>query len=265
MNKILIVSMSFLLLGAIILADDNDDLANTYYQSGLALQKDNKPNEAIEKFIKALSYKNDYPEAFFRLGECYEKLKDIPSAVKNYRLCVRCFENKTALNNEDKNVIQSAQKNLEKLDTKSVQIKGIKSKYIDKLSKIGSECNSKKYYNFTRRIYNLILTVDPNNKMASDALSKIPIDNSGGAPVEGQIFNGVDTSGWKINTNVWMNLWSVEKPSIWSLTGLQPAPNKPAANRASFWWTANLHSRKIMSCHLKCWWKRDGGMLRSIA
>jgi len=195
MNRIFIIFISVLLLGAFAFADDNDDLALTYYQSGLSLQKENKFSEAIEKFTKALSYKRDYPEAFFKLGECCEKLQDTQSAVKNYRLCLRCLECKTSLNNYEKNILLSARKNLEKIDTKSVQIKNIKSKYIDKLSKVGSECNTKKYYNLARKIYNLVLTVDSGNKMASDALSKIPIDNSGNKQLAGQIFNGTDLNG----------------------------------------------------------------------
>ncbi|MEK7310134.1 MAG: hypothetical protein AAB038_04895 [Planctomycetota bacterium] len=213
-NKILAVFILALLLGAFAFADDDADMALTYYQSGLALLKENKPNEATEKFVKALSYKSAFPEAFFRLGECYEKLQNTPSAIKNYRLCLRCLECKTSLNNEEKNTLLSARKNLEKIDANSVQIKNIKNKHIEKLSKIGSECSTKKYYNLARKIYNLVLTVDPGNKTASDALNKIPIDNSGNKQIEGQIFNGADLNGWTFNRNVWLDLWSVEKPYL---------------------------------------------------
>ncbi|MEW6027464.1 MAG: tetratricopeptide repeat protein [Planctomycetota bacterium] len=214
MNRLFVISILVSLIGVFVFANDDEDMALTYYQSGVALQKENKPNEAVEKFTKALTYKNDFPEALFRLGECYEKLQNIPSAIKNYRLCLRCLECKTSLNSDEKSISLSARKNLDKIDAKNAQVRNEKSKYIDKLAKVGGECAAKKYYNFSRRIYNLILAVDPGNKAASDAIRKIPADNAGSKPAEGQIFNGADLDGWTVNTNVWLNLWSVEKPCL---------------------------------------------------
>lgn len=207
-------------------ANDNA-LADAYYQSGLMLVKQNKYDEAIEKFNKAISCRKDFPETLLRLGECYEKTKNTKEAIKKYRICIKCFESKSELNAEEKNILTQAQRNLVKLDTLSNELKGLKDKYISGLLGVANDCMNKKYLYLAKRIYTKIIKIDPNNKIASDTAKKIQDDISKkNSPFRTEviIFNGNDLAHWQVQSS-YLPLWSVEKPFLVFNRGVSKEPS----------------------------------------
>lgn len=197
-------------------ATNDNALADAYYQSGLLLVKQNKYDEAIEKFNKALSCRKEFPEVLLRLGECYEKNKNTKEAINKYRSCIKCFESKHELNPDEKNIITQAQRNLIKLDTQSNELKGLKDKYISGLLGVANDCMTKKYLYLAKRICNKILKIDPNDKTASDTVKKIQDDISKkNSPFRTEviIFNGNDLTNWSVPSS-YSPLWSVEKPFL---------------------------------------------------
>ncbi|MBI5777947.1 MAG: hypothetical protein HZA49_00635 [Planctomycetes bacterium] len=196
-------------------ADDNSDLANVYYQSGLALLKQSKYDEAAEKFNKALSYWRDFAPALCKLGECCEKTGDTRSAIKNYRLGIRGLEDNLEPTNAEKEILQAARRNLAKIDEAGNEAGKIKDKYISGLSGIANDCIARKYLFLGSMIYKQILKVDPNNKAALDGLEKV---NSGAQKrtTSGKaytLFNGSDLKGLVI-PSVWLKLWTVDKSCL---------------------------------------------------
>lgn len=208
---------------------DSQDMAATFYQSGLALMKENKHADAIEKLNRALSYKKNFPAALFRLAECHEKTQSKTEASRNYRRCIKLLESGLDPGDDDKNLLPAALKALEKIDANSAQLKTIRAKHYDKMSKIASELASKKYYLFAARAYNAILAIDPANKNAKDDLVNLPKDDN--VKDRDKIFNGTDLSGLVVNTKVWLPLWSVEKPCL--IFNREPPKSKKASGEPS--------------------------------
>ncbi|MBI4712762.1 MAG: hypothetical protein HY762_05615 [Planctomycetes bacterium] len=181
--------------------------------------------EASDKFRKAVSYKPDFPEALFKLGECAEKLKDTAGAIRNYRRCVRYLESISELSPEGENILALSRQTLEKIDIRARQLRDIKKKYISALLALANEYLTRKYHKFAQSTYRRILSIDPGNKIALDSTTGNPLPEDKSVKplpktkpksetVERQVFNGVDRTGWKVESNIWLDLWSVRKPHL---------------------------------------------------
>lgn len=175
-NKLLLVIL-FLFAGYCTFAEDSgsdiNELSNVYYQSGLALIKDSKYEEAIEKFNKALSYRKEFPQALFKLGECYEKLKDTRKAIQNYRDCMKCLQSLPKLVKEEQDCLSQVSRSLDKIDINYKELIKIKNNYISKMVALANECANKKYYRFSCNLLEKILDIAPSEKNARELLDKI--------------------------------------------------------------------------------------------
>jgi tetratricopeptide (TPR) repeat protein len=178
-KPILTIAILLMLLRGVIFADDNES-ADVYYQAGLKALKDNDYETAIAKLTKAVSYKPEFPSALFRLGECYEKIKDDRAALKNYRLCRKYLTQQSTLSKEDEQLLSLASRRIDQLDVNGKQLARIKNNHITELLKLANQCVSKKYNLFAGRIIERILEIDPNNKGVQELLAKL------GKPVEPQ-------------------------------------------------------------------------------
>jgi len=198
-------------------AQDDIELAKACLQSGQAFSKQGKLDDAIEKLLKAVSCQKNFPEARFALAECYDKQKNAKDAAINYRLCVNGLRQKDSLTAEEKNLLASAERNLEKIDTKNNELKSASNKYITGLLGVAGEFNGKKYLSYALRIYSKVLKLDPDNKTAVDATRKIKeqsTDKKIGSAKNGlQLFNGENLNGWAC-ASIWLQLWSVDKPCM---------------------------------------------------
>ncbi|MBI5777948.1 MAG: tetratricopeptide repeat protein [Planctomycetes bacterium] len=219
-NKILLFGILLVILtyAAVIFVEDNNELADVYYQSGLALFKQNKHDEAVEKFNKALSYKRDFSQALFKLGECHEKLADSRSALNNYRLCLRCLKQQKTLSREENELLAQVNRCIDKLDTNGADFKKIKNDYITGLLALASDCFNKKQQRLTFRLAQNVLEVDEANKSAKELTAKIdkkiiasllPEQIDAGPPKE--LFNGKDIKNWGQGTSDYIEdvLWRV--------------------------------------------------------
>ena len=199
-------------------AEENADLADVYYKSGMDLFNQNKYNEALEKFAKALSYKEYMPGALLKSGECLEKNRNFKDAIKNYRLCLIRLETIKDLTEEDKNILSQATANLKKIDAIGNDAGKIKDKYVNGLIAAANDCNNKKFIKLATAFYEKALRIDRNNKAANDALAKIkgdkPADPKTGASAGGKpIFNNRDLTDWWV-PDFMPSLWTVEKTSL---------------------------------------------------
>lgn len=154
-------------------AADNLELADAYYQTGLEQFKQNKIDDAVAKFNQSLAYRPDFPPALFKLGECYEKLKEPERAIRAYRLCIKLLDQLTERAKEDEELLSQAVKALEKLDVRGKQLQKIKSNHCARLLAVANECLGRKYPRFARRIIDLILVIEPANKPAQEMVDKM--------------------------------------------------------------------------------------------
>ncbi|MEW6027436.1 MAG: tetratricopeptide repeat protein, partial [Planctomycetota bacterium] len=159
-------------------SDRDSELANLYYQSGLELLKANKYNEAVEKFNKAMSYREGFAEALFNIGECYRKLNDNKKALNNYRLCARCLKQRF-MSKEDEKLLSQAQQVLDKIDPNGKKFTAIRNNYSASSLTLANDCANRKYNSFAWRIVQYLLLVEPNNKNAQELSAKLDASRMG--------------------------------------------------------------------------------------
>ncbi|MFA5794949.1 MAG: tetratricopeptide repeat protein [Candidatus Brocadiia bacterium] len=172
-NKIILLFAFLLLPVFAVIAEEDATLADAYYKNACKFYNDNKPDDALNMLNKALQYQPEYPQAFYKMGECYEKLKNNPQSLKSYRLCRKCLLQQMNITKEDEQLLGQAEKKIEQLDINSKQLGKTKNNYTSELLKLANSCMAKKYYKFTERLANQILTIDPDNKAALELLEKL--------------------------------------------------------------------------------------------
>jgi len=240
-NKILLGCglLALLTCAAMLFAEDDNDLANTYYQSGLMLLKQNKYDEALEKFNKALAFNKNFPLALCKSGECCEKTGDTKSAIKNYRLGLKAFQDKPEPTKEEKETLQTAKRSLDKLDATGNEARKIRDKHISGLLTIANDTIARQYFFFAARIYKQILEIEPDNKAALDGLEKARkyAPKKPGPPAI-PLFNGNDLKGLVV-PKIWLPLWNVNKSCLVFNANSSREPSliqwgKPPAKNYSF-------------------------------
>ena len=172
-HVVLITGFIFLIAVCLLPAENKEEMANIFYQSGMELQKQNKYSEAAIKFTKVLSYKPDFPDALFRLGECYEKLQDKQKAARNYRLCQKCLKKQINRSKESEELLLLAGQRLDKIDVNSSQFSKLKSAYASKLMNLSKECQNRKYSRLACWMLENILASDSCNKTARDLFDNL--------------------------------------------------------------------------------------------
>ncbi|MFH1226534.1 MAG: tetratricopeptide repeat protein [Planctomycetota bacterium] len=153
--------------------EENTQLAESYYKVGLTQMEQKDYEAAITKFKKALAYRAGYPEAWFKLGEAYEKNNQPREALNSYRKCQRLLNEKTPPGKEDEQLLSQVLRRLDQLDVNGKRLVGIKNNYTSELFKLANQCVTKKYVRFACRILNRIVEIDPANKNAQELLAKL--------------------------------------------------------------------------------------------
>lgn len=155
-------------------AGDDSEPADIYYKSGLAAFKQNNFDEAINKFTKAVAYRPEFPEALFKLGECYEKTKNAQKALVSYRASVKYLQALPERTKEENDLLAQATRCIERLDLNGRQLQKIKSEHSSKLLSAAQDCFKKRHYRFARQLVERILALDPTNKGALELQAKLP-------------------------------------------------------------------------------------------
>lgn len=171
--RILIIGLLLLLAGAYVIGAEDE--ADIFYKSGLAAAKGNDYETAIRKFNRALQYRPDFPEALFKLGECYEKIDDDTKALANYRRCLKCLQSRTEPSKSDKDLLAGVTRILEKLDIDGNSLRRMKAAQVAELLKLAQECINKRYPRFAARTLGIALQIDPDNKSAQELLAKLGV------------------------------------------------------------------------------------------
>lgn len=163
---------------------DDSELAQVYYQSGLSLLKQNKYDEAIAKFSKAVAYRPDFPSALLKLAECSEKIKDTPGAVKNYRLGIKYLNRQTSRTKDEEQMLSAATRSLEKIDTLGKKLGQIKNSAIAALNQLAGDTLKSQYYRITIEVIWQIKTIDASHKTLTDLVARCANQPGRGAAIK---------------------------------------------------------------------------------
>jgi tetratricopeptide (TPR) repeat protein len=174
LRKALFIAVIGLLIGNYTIAEeDKTEPAGIWYQSGLKLISEKDYEGAIAKFKKALSCKPEFPPALFKLGECYEKTKDITKAIRNYRRGANCLKQDQNRPKEKEELLAEITKCLDRLDANGKKLNSAKRAQVDKLLALARESIAKKYYHFAARVLEYILMLEPDNAAAKELLARL--------------------------------------------------------------------------------------------
>lgn len=151
----------------------NSELANACYQSGLDLAKQNKFQEAIDKFKKALLYNPNLLGAMLKIAECSEKTKANGQAIQYYRRCIKYLQSLPKRTKEEDDLLNQAIRGLGKLDINYNELQKTKSEATGKLMSLANDCAGRRYYRFACRILKIVLAMAPNNAEAQKLLPQL--------------------------------------------------------------------------------------------
>ncbi len=256
-------------------AAENSELANLYYQSGLELLKANKYEEAVEKFSKALSYRAEFPEALFNLGECYKKLSDNKKALNNYRLCARCLKQRF-MSKEDEKLLALTYQSLDKIDPNGKRFTAVKNNYTAASLTLANDWAGRKYNSFAWRLLQYLLLVDPAHKNAQELSVKVgagrvtlsreekpkasdaketakPKNEPPSSAEKGTIqnlFNGKDINDWEIKDQypTEARVWGGEKYTNWFVKdGKIQADPRVADSEAILLWNGEVPAKYTLT------------------
>ncbi|MFA5793462.1 MAG: family 16 glycoside hydrolase [Candidatus Brocadiia bacterium] len=219
--------VSVLAVTAALAGDDN--LAEAFFKSGLTQLSQNNFEEAISKFNKALTYRAEYPEALYRLGEAYEKNKQVKKSLAPYRKCQRLLTLKSGRTKDEDELFLLAAKALERTDTASRQLTKVRGAYMSGLLNLANDYANRKYPRFAGRVLQRILDIEPNHKGAQELMTKLqlapmPVAQPNSKPEDKKpaakgkpekIFNGKDISNWSVagNQQEYQN-WRIESGQL---------------------------------------------------
>lgn len=152
--------------------DDKMELARECYKLGVSSFNDKKYEDAKENFNKALSYDENYAEAYARLGDTYEMLKEEEVAYENYQRCIEIIDAEEPPSAELSALRDEVKKKTEKFKALEDKLAALNKEFIARLMELGNQCMEDKDYSLAEEIFALILQVEESNKDAFSALQK---------------------------------------------------------------------------------------------
>ncbi|MEK7310133.1 MAG: hypothetical protein AAB038_04890 [Planctomycetota bacterium] len=149
------------------------EAAKEVYNLGLESFKNKKYEEARDFFLKAISYYEDYIEAYVKLGETYEALKNEELAYENNRRGIEIIDKLPAPPEEMVSLRKTLMRKTEKLRIYDDKLAEINQEFINSLLNLGTQCLMDKDYLLAEEIFTLVLKIDPNNKTALENMETV--------------------------------------------------------------------------------------------
>jgi tetratricopeptide (TPR) repeat protein len=196
----------------------NQDLTYLNYNLGIEEFKNGNYKKASEKFEEALKYAKDTFNIHIKLGECYEKLKDLSGASRNYRCCMQLLRNKQTLTDEENKNLEKIGAFLKKSDVFAQEFSKLKSYYVQRMLGFGKNCISAKQFQIALTAFNHAMIADSDNKTIQDSLKKCSeniitvtdTDEPGMPKNTIRLFNGLDINDWLTNWGAFPRIWEIK-------------------------------------------------------
>ncbi|MEW6027465.1 MAG: hypothetical protein AB1599_09255, partial [Planctomycetota bacterium] len=149
------------------------EAAKEVYNLGLESFKDKKYVEARDFFHKAISYYEDYIDAFVKLGDTYEALKNEELSYENNRRAIELIDQLSAPPDEMVSLRKTLTRKTEKLRIYDDKLADINQEFINSLLNLGDQCLADNDYLLAEELFTLILKIDPNNKTAQENMETV--------------------------------------------------------------------------------------------
>jgi len=149
------------------------EAAKEVYNLGLESFKGKKYEEARDFFLKAISYYEDYIEAYAKLGETYEALKSDELAYENNRRGIELIDKLPSPPEEMVALRKMLMRKTEKLRTYDDKLNEINQEFINSLLNLGVQCLADNDYLLAEEVFALVLKIDPNNKSALENMETV--------------------------------------------------------------------------------------------
>jgi len=154
------------------------EAAKEVYNMGLESFKNKKYEEARDFFIKAISYYEEYIEAYAKLGDTYEMLKNEELAYENHSRCIELIDQLPAPPDETPseemvNLRKTLVRKTEKLRAYDDKLADINQEFINSLLNLGTQCLTDNDYLLADEIFSLVLKIEPTNKTALENMETV--------------------------------------------------------------------------------------------
>ena len=219
----------------------SDDL----YKSGMSFMKTAKYKEAIKSFEQALVFRKEFPEVSFKLGECYEKLKDNKKAIDYYRLSAKHLQQQANRSKESDELLTQTAKCLDRLDINWKQFSKIKNDYINMLLSLTNEYMKDKREPLVSQLLQQAVKIDPAHKKANEILVQIynqPITDTEIARYSPNLFNGKDLTNWEA---------TLKSDAYWRVENGKLIAEPPESKSANLMWKGRIPQN--FSLYITCY------------
>jgi tetratricopeptide (TPR) repeat protein len=153
------------------------DDARALYERGLAAYKDDRDQEAVENFKRAVELSPDFAEAHYRLGLAYNALKQSEEAEKAFADAVKAYERIVKQEPKNSDAYYFLGLCLEKLGKYDEAVKALKEavktspvENDDKYFELASAHFKIAQYDEAVRALNKVLEINPDNYPAQELL-----------------------------------------------------------------------------------------------
>jgi tetratricopeptide (TPR) repeat protein len=153
--------------------------AREAFDRGMSAYRNDRDEEAVESFRRAVELDPDFAEAHYRLGLAYNATKQTDEAEKAFREAVKAFERRTKRDEKDSDAFYFLGICYEKLGEYDDAVKALKeavktspSENDDKYYELAFSQYQLAQYDEAVRALNKALEVNPDNYPAQDLLEK---------------------------------------------------------------------------------------------
>lgn len=131
-----------------------------------SLYKKKEYARAVDEFLKALAASPFDADAYYQLGQTYEKLGDNERAVQAYDMCVMAAESPAHRSQEADAAATKAQARSAQLDKAGAPMRKASSDFVREMKRLANSYLTQGQYWQARKAFRLVLGVSPNDEEA---------------------------------------------------------------------------------------------------
>jgi len=153
--------------------DEKKEVAKEFYNLGSEALKNKDYHKAILMLNRAINYNEVYAEAYAKLGEAQELLKeDEELAFENYKKCIELINTNESPTDDLVKLKADITRKIEKYKALEDKLSGYNDEFIASLMNLGEKCTGEDNWILAEEIYSLILKVEMDNDEAAELLRK---------------------------------------------------------------------------------------------